>query len=84
MRLLDQTVFLYLSAVSDTLNHLILINILANAGFTGNVLDLFTAYITDRINYISINKTNQGSVLGPIIVNIYNAPIFLYRHISEY
>ena len=38
--------FLDLSAAFDTLNHSILINRLANAGFTGKALDWLTLYIT--------------------------------------
>ena len=67
-----------------TLNHSILINRLANAGFTGNALDWLKSYITDRNSCVSIDDKRsldisleygipQGSVLGQILFNIYNA-----------
>ena len=48
-------IFLDLSAAFDTFNHSILINRLANAGFTGNSLDWLMSYITDRSSCVSID-----------------------------
>ena len=47
-------VFLGLSAAFDILNHSILINSLANAGFTGKALYWLTSYITDMSSCILI------------------------------
>ena len=48
-------VFLDLSAAFYTFNHSILINRLANIGFTGKALDWLTSYIMDRSSCISID-----------------------------
>ena len=70
-------VFLDQSAAFDTLNHSILINRLANAGFTGNVLDCLTSNITDRNSCVSIDDNISLDIpLGPILFNIYIATLF--------
>ena len=80
-------VLLSLIASFDTIDHIHLISRLYNVGITGNTLKWFTSYIYDRTSYIISNGhissprnifhgIPQGSVLGPIICNIYLLPIF--------
>ena len=75
-------VFLDLSKAFDTLDHNILLHILDHYGIRGVAKQLFESYITNRQQFVQINDirskvitTNidvpQGSVLGPILFNIY-------------
>ena len=79
-------VLLDLSGEFDTIDHSLLISRLANIGILGNILKSFTSYISDRTSSILINghissprnilyEISQGSVLGPILFNIYLLPI---------
>ena len=79
-------VFLNLTADFDTSNHSILINGLANAGFTGKALDQLSSYFAVRNSYVSIDDkisldihlgigVPQGSVMEPILFNNYIAPL---------
>ena len=80
-------VLLDLSVAFDTIDHNLLISRLANIGIAGNALKCFTSYISDRTSSILINRhissprnisygVHHGSVLGPILFNIYLLPIF--------
>ena len=75
-------VFLDLSKAFDTLDHNILLHKLDHYGIRGVAKQLFESYITNRQQFVQINDirskvitTNidvpQGSVLGPILFNIY-------------
>ncbi len=79
-------VLLDLSAAFDTVDHTILLNRLKNIGITGLVYDWFSSYLTGRTQAVfldgvssdSVNVTcgvPQGSVLGPILFNIYTQPL---------
>ena len=75
-------VFLDLSKAFDTLDHNILLHKLDHYCIRGVAKQLFESYITNRQQFVQINyirskvmTTNigvpQGSVLGPILFNIY-------------
>src|SRR5271167_4254934 len=75
-------VLLDLSSAFDTVDHAILLNHLKNIGITRLVHDWFSSYLSgctqavflDGVTSDSVNPTcgiPQGSVLGPILFNIY-------------
>jgi len=79
-------VLLDLSAAFDTVDHTILLSRLKNIGITGLVYDWFSSYLSGRTQAVfldgvssdSVNLTcgvPQGSVLGPILFNIYTQPL---------
>ena len=80
-------VLLDLSAAFDTVNHTILLERLHHRlGVTGNALMWFNSYLFDRKQAVMINSARspyyplatgvpQGSVLGPILFNVYTSPL---------
>ena len=76
------SVFLDLSDAFDTIDHSILLKKLHHYGVSGQALEWFRSYLSDRKQYISYKDTNskimtiiygvhQGSVLGPLLFIIY-------------
>ena len=79
-------VLLDLSSAFDTVDHAILLNRLMNIGISGLVHDWFSSYLSGRTQAVfldgvasdSVNLScgvPQGSVLGPILFNIYTQPL---------
>ena len=75
-------IFLDLSKAFDCINHTILINKLENHGIRGNCLKWFKNYLSNRLQYVTLNKINsktipidtgipQGTILGPLLFIIY-------------
>ena len=71
-------IFIDLSKAFDTVDHKLLIRKLNHYGIRGTELQWFIDYLTNRQQYISINKINsklapitcgipQGSIVGPLL-----------------
>ena len=81
-RKLTVGIFLDLAKAFDTVNHKILLDKLQYYGIRGTPLKWFADYLTDRKQYVVINKNYssmltvkcgvpQGSVLGPLLFILY-------------
>ena len=80
-------VLLDLSAVFDTIDHNILLSRLrSHFGITGNALNWFASYLSDRSLMVKVGQyfsqivqlkygVPQGSVLGPILFTMYTTPL---------
>ena len=90
-------VLLDLTAAFNTLDHTVLLHRLRELGVDRTVLAWFTSYLVGRSNSVKIRQTTssrqtvmygvpQGSVLGPILFNIYISPIadIFRRHQIRY
>ncbi|KAL7841116.1 hypothetical protein SRHO_G00248070 [Serrasalmus rhombeus] len=75
-------IHLDLSAASDTVNHMILLDILTNLGISGYAWKWFKSYLEDRSYQVTwrgftsspcrlTTDAPQGSVLGPLLFSLY-------------
>ena len=75
-------IFIDLSKAFDTVDHKLLIRILNHYGIRGIALQWFIDYLTNRKQYVCINKINsklapitcdvpKGSMLGPLLFLIF-------------
>ena len=82
-------IFMDLSKAFDTLNHDLLIAKLGAYGFETEALRYMKSYLTNRKQRVRVNKTfsewerittgvPHGSILGPLLLNIFLNDLFLF------
>ena len=81
-KLFTGLIMIDLKKAFDSVTHSILLQKLEHYGFRGNVFNLFSSYLSNRQQYVSVNNVNssthnikygvpQGSVLGPLRFLLY-------------
>ena len=85
-------VFLDLKKVIDTVNHYILLKKPSSYGIRGTILKWLESYLSDPLQFVTFDATQsevksmkcgvpQGSILGPLLFNIYRNDLY---NVSEF
>ena len=83
------TIFMDLSKAFNTLNHNLLLAKLNAYGFSFNAIKFIQSYLSERFQRVNINSNfsewykillgvQQGSILGPLLFNIFINDIFYF------